>query len=123
MRSLSKKFRRFCSTSAGIGKGNETFSGKDGFFLISGVGSIAGLAYHLDAKIDSKIGNLDGKIDSKIGNLDGKIASNSDKSDAKFDSLRSEIQGFRSDILSAFSNKQGERIRALEVEVAAQEKK
>ena len=48
-------------------------------------------------------------------NLDSKIQSNSTKSDAKFESLRSEL-------LNAFSNAQGERIRALEVAAAERKK-
>ena len=47
--------------------------------------------------------------------LDSKIESKSDKSDAKFESLRSEL-------LNAISNAQGERIKALEV-MAAERKK
>ena len=67
------------------------------------------------SNLDCKISNLYSKFDNKIGNLDGKIGSNADKSDAKFESLRSEL-------LNAISNTQDERIRALEVAAAGRKK-
>ena len=140
MRSLPNKFRRCNSTSVGTEKRDESFSRKDVVFVLSIIGSAAGLAYNLDAKIgnldvkfDRKIGSNSDKSDAKFESLRSELGSNSDKSDAKLESLLRKIESnsdksdakfesLRSEILSAFSSMQGERIRALEV-VAAQQKK
>ena len=133
MRSFPNNFRR---SSAGPTTNFYEKAGLVGTILGSGFA----LGLYLDGKIESKVGNLDGKIGSNADKSDakfeslrselGNIAAKSDakfesltvNSDAKFESLRSEMRSNRSELLNAFSNMQGERIRALEVAAAEQKK-
>ena len=122
--------RRFCSSNV---------APKTDFYKNVGlVATILGTIIALDAKSDAKIESLNAKTDVKIESLRSELGSKIDKSVAKIESLNAKtdakieslnaktdakIESLRSELLTAFSNAQGERIRALEVLVATRGEK